>query len=74
MATDTLINCGGKLAELSELNKAIGGQISRWGEEFQVTGINDLANLEDLAYLLKYASVHGWYPKKVSSEKIALQP
>jgi len=43
------------------------------GEEFQVAGINDLADLEDLAYLLKYDSVHGWYPKKVSSEKKALQ-
>lgn len=42
-------------------------------EEFQVTGINDLADLEDLAYLLKYDSVHGWYPKKVSGEKDALK-
>ncbi len=33
---------------------------------FQVTGINDLADLGDLAYLLKYDSVHGWYPRKVS--------
>jgi glyceraldehyde-3-phosphate dehydrogenase type I len=37
-------------------------------EEFRVAGINDLANLEDLAYLLKYDSVHGWYPKKVATE------
>ena len=42
-------------------------------EEFQVTGINDLADLEDLAYLLKYDSVHGWYPKKVAGEKDAIQ-
>jgi len=42
-------------------------------EEFEVAGINDLANLEDLAYLLKYDSVHGWYPKKVASEGTALQ-
>ncbi|MGQ9695825.1 MAG: type I glyceraldehyde-3-phosphate dehydrogenase [Thermodesulfobacteriota bacterium] len=42
-------------------------------EEFQVVGINDLANLEDLAYLFKYDSVHGWYPKKVASDKNTLQ-
>jgi glyceraldehyde 3-phosphate dehydrogenase len=34
----------------------------------RVVGINDLAELDDLAYLLKYDSVHGWYPKKVSSQ------
>lgn len=37
-------------------------------EEFQVVGINDLSNIADLAYLLKYDSVHGWYPKKVDSK------
>jgi glyceraldehyde 3-phosphate dehydrogenase len=42
-------------------------------EEFEVVGINDLADLEDLAYLLKYDSVHGWYPKKVAGEGTALQ-
>ena len=41
--------------------------------EFTVAGINDLANLEDLAYLLKYDSVHGWYPKKVSGDESAIQ-
>lgn len=35
-------------------------------ERFEVVGINDLADLDDLAYLLKYDSVHGWYPRKVS--------
>jgi len=34
---------------------------------FEVVGVNDLASLEDLAYLLKYDSVHGWYPRKVST-------
>lgn len=34
---------------------------------FEVVGINDLADLDDLAYLLKYDSVHGWYPRKVST-------
>lgn len=34
---------------------------------FEVVGVNDLADLEDLAYLLKYDSVHGWYPRKVST-------
>lgn len=37
-------------------------------EEFQVVGINDLSNLEDLAYLLKYDSIHGWYSKKVDTK------
>jgi glyceraldehyde 3-phosphate dehydrogenase len=35
-------------------------------EELRVVGINDLNNIEDLAYLLKYDSVHGWYSRKVS--------
>ncbi|HUF79405.1 MAG TPA: type I glyceraldehyde-3-phosphate dehydrogenase [Thermoanaerobaculia bacterium] len=34
-------------------------------DRFEVAGINDLAELDDLAYLLKYDSVHGWYPEKV---------
>lgn len=42
-------------------------------EEFQVVGINDLASLEDLAYLLKYDSVHGWYSRKVASQESAIQ-
>ncbi len=35
-------------------------------DRFEVVGINDLADLSDLAYLLKYDSVHGWYPEKVT--------
>ena len=42
-------------------------------EEINVVGINDLANLEDLAYLLKYDSVHGWYPRKISPSGSAIQ-
>ena len=38
-----------------------------------VVGINDLANLDDLAYLLKYDSVSGWYPKDVSSHESTLR-
>lgn len=37
-------------------------------DRFEVVGINDLSDLGDLAYLLKYDSVHGWYPSKVSRE------
>jgi glyceraldehyde-3-phosphate dehydrogenase type I len=37
-------------------------------DRFEVVGVNDLSDLEDLAYLLKYDSVHGWYPRKVSTE------
>lgn len=36
-------------------------------EAFEVVGINDLASREDLAYLLKYDSVHGWNPAKISA-------
>ncbi len=38
-----------------------------------MVGINDLNNIEDLAYLLKYDSVHGWYSPKVSCEKSTIQ-
>ena len=40
--------------------------------ECEVVGINDLADLGDLAYLLKYDSVHGWYPRKVSEDGKAI--
>jgi glyceraldehyde 3-phosphate dehydrogenase len=36
-------------------------------EDFEIVGLNDPADLGDLAYLLKYDSVHGWYPRKVSA-------
>ncbi len=42
-------------------------------EKFQVVGINDLANLEDLAYLLKHDSIHGWYPRKVAAQDSGIQ-
>jgi glyceraldehyde 3-phosphate dehydrogenase len=35
-------------------------------DRFEVVGINDLSDLDELAYLLKYDSVHGWYPRRVS--------
>lgn len=38
-------------------------------DRFEVVAVNDLADLDDLAYLLKYDSVHGWYPRKVSTEE-----
>ena len=37
------------------------------GDRFELAGVNDLAELDELAYLLKYDSVHGWYPRKVST-------
>ncbi len=37
-------------------------------DRFEVVGVNDLSDVEELAYLLKYDSVHGWYPRKVSTE------
>jgi glyceraldehyde 3-phosphate dehydrogenase len=36
-------------------------------DDVEIVGINDLADIGDLAYLLKYDSVHGWYPPKVSN-------
>lgn len=36
-------------------------------DRFEVVGINDLSDVDDIAYLMKYDSVHGWYPKKVST-------
>lgn len=36
-------------------------------DRFEVVGVNDLADLDELAYLLKYDSVHGWYHRKVST-------
>jgi glyceraldehyde 3-phosphate dehydrogenase len=36
-------------------------------DRFEIVGVNDLADLDELAYLLKYDSVHGWYPRKVST-------
>lgn len=42
-------------------------------EEFKVVGINDLANLEDLAYLLKYDSIHGWNPSKIAAQDNSIQ-
>ena len=37
-------------------------------EDMEVVAINDLADTEDLAYLFKYDSVHGWYPRKVETD------
>lgn len=37
-------------------------------KELEVVAVNDLADINDLAYLLKYDSVHGWYPKKISTD------
>ena len=36
-------------------------------DDVEVVAINDLADVGDLAYLLKYDSVHGWYSPKVES-------
>ncbi|RMG44606.1 MAG: type I glyceraldehyde-3-phosphate dehydrogenase [Acidobacteria bacterium] len=33
--------------------------------DVEIAGVNDLADPDDLAYLLKYDSVHGWYKSKV---------
>src|SRR5262249_5264254 len=41
-------------------------------EGCEVVGINDLADGADLAYLLKYDSVHGWYSPKVSCDERAI--
>ena len=38
-----------------------------------VVGINDLADIGDLAYLLKYDSISGWYKKDVSNNESSLK-
>jgi glyceraldehyde 3-phosphate dehydrogenase len=38
-------------------------------KDLEVVAINDLADIDDMAYLLKYDSVHGWYPEKISTDK-----
>jgi glyceraldehyde 3-phosphate dehydrogenase len=38
------------------------------GNGFRIVGVNDLADISDLAYLLKYDSVHGWYRRKVEQD------
>jgi len=42
------------------------------GDEFEVLGVNDLTNAKTLAHLLKYDSVHGRFPGKVSADGDAL--
>jgi glyceraldehyde 3-phosphate dehydrogenase len=42
-------------------------------DAFEVVGINDLAPHEDLAYLLKYDSVHGWNPAKISADESSIR-
>ncbi|MCI0652035.1 MAG: type I glyceraldehyde-3-phosphate dehydrogenase [Planctomycetes bacterium] len=36
--------------------------------DVRVAGINDLAGVDELAYLLKYDSVHGWTPTPISND------
>ena len=38
-------------------------------DDVEIVAVNDLADLSDLAYLLKYDSVHGWYSKGVESDE-----
>ena len=42
-------------------------------DEITVVGINDLAHIDDLAYLLKYDSIHGRYLRKVSNDESSIQ-
>ena len=42
-------------------------------DDVEVVGINDLASIDDLAYLLKYDSVHGWYSRKVEHDKTSIE-
>jgi len=37
-----------------------------------VVGINDLAHIDDLAYLLKYDSISGWYHEEVRTDNMSL--
>ena len=41
---------------------------TRYAEEIEVVGINDLTDDEMLAYLLKYDSIYGRYPGTVEAQ------
>ncbi len=47
-------------------------RIALQNPHLQVVAINDLVPPDNLAYLFKYDTVHGTYPKSVSSDKDAL--
>jgi glyceraldehyde 3-phosphate dehydrogenase len=40
--------------------------------DVEVVAVNDLAHIGDLAYLLKYDSVHGCFPGDVSHDEHAI--
>jgi len=47
-------------------------RIAEGRDDIEVVGINDLADSDDLGYLLSYDSVHGRFGRKVSAEPDAL--
>jgi len=61
MAVKVAINGFGRIGRLAF-------RLMFGNEDFQIVGINDLTDAEQLAYLLKYDSSQGRYNKKVSFE------
>jgi len=62
---------------MKKLNIAINGfgrigrltfRIASQREDINIVGINDLVEVDHLAYLLKYDSVHGKFPGKISTQ------
>ena len=43
-------------------------RISKLHHQFDVVAVNDLADIDDLAYAFKYDSIHGIYPGKVTHD------
>jgi len=70
MSTQELIRVG--INGFGRIGRTVFKQLLQ-RETFQVVGINDLANLEDLAYLLSHDSIHGWYPRKVAVQGRSIQ-
>ncbi|NLE08534.1 MAG: type I glyceraldehyde-3-phosphate dehydrogenase [Dehalococcoidales bacterium] len=42
-------------------------------DDLEVVAVNDLTDVSDLAYLLKYDSVHGWYPREITCDEAQIK-
>lgn len=64
------INGFGRIGRIffRQVYPAAGGALEK--PDFEIVALNDLGDLENLAYLLKYDSVYGRYALEVGSEKL----
>lgn len=65
MKTRVAINGFGRIGRCTLKNFMSSGDVD-------VVAINDLADVGDLAYLLKYDSIHGWYSPKVRNDESSI--